>query len=403
MIQPVSIEEFAALMAGLGPFPADRRVAVAVSGGPDSMALAWLAACWGRPLALVVDHGLRAESAPEAALTIRRLGAIGVAARLLPLALAPGASVAERARAARYEVLFAACAEAGLPHLLLGHQEGDQAETVLMRISHRSQMAGRAGMARAVPRGGVLLLRPLLGIARARLRATLEQAGIAWVDDPSNADPRAERARLRALLADGHGDAPTLHAASRDAAAARRGTERAAAEFLARHAELGSGWAWLPQGPWPAAALSGLVRATGGGAYPPPWEKIAALAAAPGAATLAGARLLRGRDGWFVAREAAAMQGAVAAQHGAIWDGRFRLEGTPPDGWTFGPLGADAARKRHRALPSAVLATLPALRDAAGALRAAPALGLELPPGLAVFPAPKHPVTREFDATRALV
>ncbi len=199
--------EFAAAMAGLGPFEPRPRIAAAVSGGADSMALALLADGWakargGALLALSVDHGLRAESADEAAATVARLGARGIATRLLRLeGLAHGNAMAERARDARFAVLTRACASVGILHLLLGHHAGDQAETVLMRALGGSGPAGMAGMLPLVETASIRILRPLLGISPARLRATVVTAGLAWVEDPSNADRRALRPRLRMLRA----------------------------------------------------------------------------------------------------------------------------------------------------------------------------------------------------------
>ncbi len=127
---PLTPDEFAALLAPLGPFEPRVQLAVAVSGGADSTALALLADAWARArggavLALIVDHGLRAESAAEAALTMARLAARGIAARVLTLrGLERGPALAARARAARYAALEAACRAAGVVHLLLGHHAG---------------------------------------------------------------------------------------------------------------------------------------------------------------------------------------------------------------------------------------------------------------------------------------
>ena len=157
-------------MAELGPFEPAPRVAAAVSGGADSMALALLADAWARArggalLALIVDHGLRAESADEAAATVARLGGRGIATQLLRLGgLAHGTALAERARDARFTVLTQACESAGILHLLLGHHAGDQAETVLMRALGGSGPAGMAGMLPLVETASVRILRPLLSI-----------------------------------------------------------------------------------------------------------------------------------------------------------------------------------------------------------------------------------------------
>ncbi len=362
----VGAEEFAALMARLGPWGGGRAVAVAVSGGADSLCLAWLAAGWGEALALVVDHGLRAESAAEAAGTVATLAGFGVAARVLRLdGLARGAGLAERARHARYGALLAACAEAGLADLLLGHHAGDQAETVLMRRLAGSGADGLAGMAPVVARGPCRLLRPLLGVAPGRLRPTLRRAGLGWAEDPSNRDPAALRTRLRGRLA-GSGGAAALLAEAAERARARYAAEAGRAEALARIATLRpEGFAVLAPGPWPAAALGAVLRMVGGRAYPPPSAGVARLAGAPRAATLGGARLLpagRFGPGWLVVREAAAMAAPVAAVRGAVWDGRFRVLGEGDAALTLGALGADAAEVAGGGLPAAVRRTLPALR-----------------------------------------
>jgi tRNA(Ile)-lysidine synthase len=380
---------FAGLMAGLGPFEPAPRLAVAVSGGADSLALALLANDWARArggsvLGLVVDHGLRAASAEEAQLAVARLGARGIAARLLTLTdLHRGTALAERARAARYRALEAACAEAGILHLLLGHHRADQAETVLMRRQSGSGPDGLAGMAALVEKPSLRLLRPLLDVPSVWLRDFLRAAGMAWTEDPSNADPAALRARLRAQRGDPDGTgAATAELADEAAihAFARAEQEARIAEILAARVRLyPEGFAVLSPGALPAAALAALLRTIGGAGFPPPPAGVNALAAAPKPATLGGVRLLAaGRlgPGLLILREAAAMAPPVQAQAKAVWDGRFRLlPGTDlAPGTTLGALGTDASAMRARSpLPAAVLATLPALR-VADALVAVPHL-----------------------------
>ncbi|MDE2582833.1 MAG: tRNA lysidine(34) synthetase TilS, partial [Rhodospirillales bacterium] len=215
---PVGAAEFAARLDPLGPFEPSPHVAVAVSGGADSLALALLAHAWvgargGRLLGLIVDHGVRAAAAAEAAEAAARLAGIGVPARILRLhGLARGPGLAERARAARYAALDAACAAAGIVHLLLGHHAGDQAETVILRALSGSGPAGLAGIAALTEAAGPRRLRPLLDIPPARLRATLTAAGLGWTEDPSNADQAATRGRLRQLRADRAGSGPATRA-----------------------------------------------------------------------------------------------------------------------------------------------------------------------------------------------
>lgn len=361
----VGAEEFAALMAPLGPFPHDRRVLVAVSGGADSMALAVLLSRWGAPLACIVDHGLRPDSAAEADLAARRLSALGVPAMVRRAGLAPGPAAAERARAARYALLLDACRDAGCADLVLAHHADDQAETVKMRQEAGSAAPGLAGMAALAFRNEARLLRPLLCIPPARLRATLQASGVAWVEDPTNRDRRTARGRLRALM-----DRATYRSAMDVAirhGAGRRDFEQHVAEELAAVRFHPEGFAVVPH-PLGDAALAAVIWAVSGRRYPPPR---AALQAGLDARTAHGV-LLRaaGRlgSGTLVAREPQAVAAPSRARAGLVWaglvwDSRFRLAGTPAPGLSVGALGADAARfRRVSALPSIVLRTLPALR-----------------------------------------
>ena len=173
-------------------------------------------------------------------MTRQRLDRRGIFANVLPLAgLAQGPALAARARRARYAALEAACAAAGVLHLLLGHHAGDQAETVAMRRLAGSGPDGLAAMAALAETENVRLLRPLLMVPPGRLRATLRAAGQDWVEDPSNADLTTLRARLRARLADRDGASPATRATVAGACArgrARALRERASAALLARRA-----------------------------------------------------------------------------------------------------------------------------------------------------------------------
>ena len=200
--EPLTLEEFAALLEALGPFERQPALAVAVSGGADSTALALLTREWtarrgGSLLALVVDHDLRAESAAEAAETMRRLADLGIAALCLRwTGPKPASGVQAAAREARYRLLAVACRERAILHLLLGHHAEDQAETVELRRRSGSGRAGLAGMPAVRELAGLRLLRPLLSVRRARLAATLRMRALPWTDDPSNRDPRFARTAL---------------------------------------------------------------------------------------------------------------------------------------------------------------------------------------------------------------
>jgi len=374
---PLPLDEFATLMVPLGPFGAAPRMSVAVSGGPDSLALAVLAAEWtgqvgGAVTALILDHGLRREAAREAETASRQLAWLGIPARILRLhGLAGGAGMPARARQLRHARLEAAAAEIGAGWLLLGHQCADQAETLLARALSHSGPAGLAGMAARRESSRVAILRPLLGIPPGRLIATLVARGIGWARDPSNADPAFLRARLRCLRADRAGEGVGTAALGQAALAGGRARAVAEAEqcgILGRRVSLyETGHALLTRGPIAPGALAALLRTIAGGGFALSEARLAAFASCPRPATLGGARLLpAGRlgPGLLVVREAQAMSAPVPAIPGLCWDGRFRLSAAarPPRGAKLGALGTASARLRERSrLPAAVLATLPAL------------------------------------------
>jgi tRNA(Ile)-lysidine synthase len=219
---PLTAAEFAPLMARFAPFESRPVLAVGVSGGRDSLALAllshdWAAELGGRIVGLIVDHGLRRESSGEAASTRALLARHGIDAELLRWRGAkPARGLQEAAREARYGLLLEACRRHGILHLLVAHHADDQAETVTMRAARASGPDGLAGMAALVEQRDARLLRPLLVMPRARLTATLEARAVPWIDELSNLDSRFERARLRAA---GTAIAPPLAGRDRSRAA----------------------------------------------------------------------------------------------------------------------------------------------------------------------------------------
>lgn len=178
---------------------ASARFGVAVSGGPDSMALLWLAsrAFPGRAHAATVDHGLRAESGAEADMVAAWCVAEGVPHAILTPPEPITGSLQSAARAVRYRLLDTWRRERGIDWLLTAHHADDQLETMLMRLNRASGVGGLAGV-RA--RNGAVL-RPLLGWRRAELMAVVERQGLPHVHDPSNENMRFDRAALRARLA----------------------------------------------------------------------------------------------------------------------------------------------------------------------------------------------------------
>ncbi|MGB9316026.1 MAG: tRNA lysidine(34) synthetase TilS [Pseudolabrys sp.] len=202
--------EAKALFSDLQVFPV---LTLAVSGGPDSTALMLLAARWRDSLrtkpkliAVTIDHGLRKESRDEAAEVARLARKLNISHCTVRWnSRKPSTGVQEKARAARYRLLGEAARKAGAAHVLTAHTLDDQAETVLIRLSRGSGLTGLGAMARTAPlppdgKSTIVLVRPLLDIAKSRLIATLDVAKIPYADDPSNRNPRFTRARLRGLM-----------------------------------------------------------------------------------------------------------------------------------------------------------------------------------------------------------
>ncbi len=209
---------FAAGLAALWP-EEDRTgpLGLAVSGGPDSLALMLLAhaALPGQIAACSIDHGLRPEAAGEVALVERLAATRGIPFTAITLTPQPG-NLQAQARAGRYAALADWARASGLGAVATAHHADDQAETLLMRLNRGSGLAGLAGVRAASRIEGtdVPLLRPLLGWRKAELEALVAAAGIVAAQDPSNANPDFERAAIRARLAEADWLDPAQLAAS---------------------------------------------------------------------------------------------------------------------------------------------------------------------------------------------
>ena len=339
-------------MRELGPFEAPPLLAAAVSGGADSVALAILAHDWarrqgGRAIALIVDHGLRAGSAAEAAQVGARMTARGMEAHVLPWrGEKPLTRIQERAREARYHLLCGWCREAGVFHLLLGHHRQDQAETLLHRLVRGSGIHGLAGMAPLVETPFVRLLRPLLSFAPERLRAMLVERGQDWLEDPSNRDARFARTALRAMSAQSSTPADVVLAARPRMAVARAAMEEAVAALAAQTCRIHpAGFAVADRALLRTAAteiavhlLDRIVSAIGGAAYACGLEQAReaherivthTVDDGPGGATmtLARCRLIAHGDTLLVCREARGLPSPQVLPKEGIeaWDGRLRV------------------------------------------------------------------------------
>lgn len=203
-LMPETTARFAASWQAVAPLG---KVGLAVSGGPDSLALLLLLhEVAPRNFHVVtVDHGLRPESADEAAMVAGLCNQRGIPHATLPLSLAKGSAVQERARHARYAAMAEWALESGLVALVTAHHADDQAETMLMRLNRGAGLRGLAGMRSVAPLPyspdtSLTLLRPLLTWRRSDLARIVEQAGICAADDPSNHDHAYERVRIRAVM-----------------------------------------------------------------------------------------------------------------------------------------------------------------------------------------------------------
>ncbi|XP_073154544.1 uncharacterized protein [Henckelia pumila] len=220
-------------MAGLKPH---HRIAIAVSGGPDSMALCVLAAAWKTEtsdaainkrskfidglLAIVVDHGLRTESTDEAKLVYNRITDMGIKCEVARCEWLDGrpkpGHLQEAARNKRYNILQNICVQQQIGILFVAHHEDDQAELFILRLSRNSGVLGLAGMAftsqifpvfpdfsgEALKARGILLVRPLLEFSKEDMYNICRGGNQQWVEDPTNRSLLYARNRIRMTLND---------------------------------------------------------------------------------------------------------------------------------------------------------------------------------------------------------
>ncbi|MGQ0456250.1 MAG: tRNA lysidine(34) synthetase TilS [Hyphomicrobium sp.] len=379
---PIASNEVDALFAPLAAFDA---ILLAVSGGSDSMALLELIHDWradradAAPLVAVatVDHGLRSESRAEAAFVATRCAELKLEHAILPWrGPKPQSGLANAARDARYRLLCEHARRlprAGSRAIVTAHTEDDQAETVVMRLARGSGVDGLAAMPLWRPagdHGDVALVRPLLGVAKARLIATLAARARPWREDPSNENPAAERVRVRAAMAALADAGVTSGALAR--AARRLGDARAALGYADRAFETtlsldlnGEIFASLDRAAFADGPpllrqrlLQRLIRRFGGETGAPSLLEVEALVARLSKtdgvrATLGGAVVAttsRTLKVWREAGRVASRDVALAPNANLLWDNRFVLsrDGRPDVDVRVGPLGSEGL---HRLAP----------------------------------------------------
>ena len=393
--------EFALSMHKLGLDTPAPRIAVAVSGGGDSVALTLLMDEWakrrgGEIYALTVDHGLRPGSRAEADALHEKLKKRGIRHDILTWAGdKPLANIQERARDARYALLTGACGKQNLTVLAVAHNMEDQIETFWMRLSKGSGLDGLAGMAPSRMMEDIRLIRPLLGFSRADLRQVCRDFGEEWLEDPSNANPQFLRVKLRQFedLLAFEGLTPARLAQTmqkfEEARAALQYFSDRAAENMLDFQE--AGFATLNLEPWkelPAdiqrRILSTALMSIAPRDYPPGFEALDQARAEISVADFAG-RTLCGCDIFpakagtvVICREAASAAPRTAIGADLIWDGFqvswHRRESSALSGFEIGILGEEGlATLRQKAdiksplfmrlesLPFKARKTLPAL------------------------------------------
>lgn len=354
--------------------PASRApLAVAVSGGGDSVALLHLAADWaawaGRSLrVLSVDHGLNPASGAWSERVVQAAARLGLPAEIVRWSgTKPHAGLPAAARTARHALLAEAARAAGARVILLGHTANDLLESAAMRAEGASVGDPREwAPSPAWPEGrGLFLLRPLLGVSREGLRGHLRSLGETWIEDPANADRRFARARARAA-SPGRVDGGAKPSPAPPALAEE------------------TPWGGLS---WPSAntpgprALSAAVLSASGGVEPPRGPRLTGLAQRllrGEGATLAGARIAPADGAILFGRDPGRLGlPATAASPGRelVWDGRFALAVEEPG--TVGPLAGRAARLSPaeratlRPVPAWARPSLPVLETESGAIRLA--------------------------------
>lgn len=389
--KPLSHAEAERLLSPLARFP---RVALAVSGGPDSVALMHLAASWrGRRktpalFVLTVDHALREGSRAEADGVGRAARAAGLPHAILTWQHGTvDAQLHARAREARYDLMAAYCTANDIPALVTAHHLDDQAETFLMRLTRGSGLDGLAAIPEEGSWAGLAVLRPLLDVSKERLVATVEKAGLPVVADPSNDDQRFERARLRGAM-----DALSKLGLSPEAIAlsarrlrrARAALEAATHEFLMQHGETSAaGYAGIDltallDAPEEIAlrALATVIDTVGAAAEPARLAKLesllAALKADPNKAHTLGRCRIVPRAGRLLVFREMRKEGLPELElhpgERALWDNRFRIElgegaGVPITVRALGDAGLRALKAREDmppAVPRLAARTLPA-------------------------------------------
>jgi tRNA(Ile)-lysidine synthase len=320
---------------------------------------------------MICDHGLRQESADEAKRVAKRFREMGMQVEILTLNMKYGPAIQERARTERYDVMLQTMREHGYNALLLGHHLYDQAETIAFRAMRNSGADGLAGMAVVREMQDSILVRPFLTIEPERLRVTLNERGVEWEEDPTNATGKYTRNKLRMLLNDNPSARQEILQAGQ-VFASRRVLEEAKATKRLQDAnmKLTSDWATLDlnllgQDETAVRAMTYLVNRIGVNSSPLAKNSVRLLLKNQ-KGTLGGA-MLRKREGhdetWYLAREEAYIEPSVKVKPWATWDNRYRVGNCEIQEMSLGAVGANSWIKiLGKQVPMWVLKTVPCFR-----------------------------------------
>jgi len=371
----ITLVEAALARAGVAD---DATLAVGVSGGADSTALALLLHELRPIVALTVDHGLRDGSDGEAAAVAKAMAEHGIKHHTLTWAgEKPTTNLQAAAREARYSLMDAWCAKEGISYLALGHHMDDQAETFLLRLARGSGVYGLAAMSEkaGMPRAGsdVTLLRPLLRVEKTALISFLGEYGESWIEDPSNEMDRFDRVKLRQFMQDS--PLPGLSADKLAATAARLERARSALEhysdvLLSEAASVHTaGYVSIDPVKLLAApeeislrCLARVLRHVSGEPYSARLEKLeTCLAAIQGedfkGSTLSGCQILPQGEMLLIGREPRAAERAGVLRENGLWDNRFNVTVTAKG--RVAALGDDGWSQIARRVEGSALAKIP--------------------------------------------
>lgn len=329
------------------------KIAVAVSGGSDSLALLVLLADWAKSsdkslYCFTVDHGLRVEAAEEAAFVGGICADLGCHHEILTWDdEKPETGIAKAAREARYRIMAKRCRALGIEHLILGHQFDDQAETLFMRLQRKQEGSrGLAGMAAKTgywtdEGEGIMLHRPLLALSRDELKAFLKGRSIGWITDPSNENNAYERVRVRGALQDNPELCSQLVSYGGLSARFRAVTSRQAADFIDQHVSMiRFGGVKLNQKELKALpeeicvlVLQVLLSAFGGRDYLPSFSDVLRLVGSNAGKTLSRVHVQSSGSHWYLNREVRHLPEPVSWDgRSIIWDRRFLIKATNVSG-----------------------------------------------------------------------